>query len=70
MNSLQKNNTFELIELSKGNKEMKNKWIFKLKKNGEKKIVKYKARCVVKGLSRSKELILMWSSFSCKNELH
>lgn len=37
MNSLQKNNTFELIELSKGNKEMKNKWIFKLKKNGEKK---------------------------------
>lgn len=35
MNSLKKNNTYELVELPKGNKPMKNKWVFKLKKDGD-----------------------------------
>ncbi|GKV53845.1 hypothetical protein SLEP1_g60358, partial [Rubroshorea leprosula] len=53
MNSLQKNNTYELVELPKGRKTLKNKWVFKLKKDGD-KIVRYKARLVVKGFSQKK----------------
>ena len=45
MNSLNKNKTYDLVELPKG------KWVFKLKKDGD-KLVKYKARLVVKGFSQ------------------
>ena len=48
MDSLQKNDTYELVELPKGKKVSKNKWVFKLKKDGS-KLVKYKARFIVKG---------------------
>ena len=51
MNSLHKNKTYELIELPKGKKALRNKWVFKLKKDSE-KLVKYKARLVVKGFSQ------------------
>ena len=51
MNSLQKNKTYELVELPKGKKALRNKWVFKLKKDSE-KLVKYKARLVVKGFSQ------------------
>ena len=50
MNSLHKNKTYELVELPKGKKALRNKWVFKLKKDIE-KLVKYKARLVVKGFS-------------------
>ena len=48
MNSLWKNDTYKLIELQKGRKALRNKWVFKLKNNDEKSL-KYKARLVVKG---------------------
>uniref|UniRef100_A0A2N9IAG3 CCHC-type domain-containing protein n=1 Tax=Fagus sylvatica TaxID=28930 RepID=A0A2N9IAG3_FAGSY len=51
MNSLHKNNTYELVELPKGKKALRNKWVFKLKKDGE-KLVNYKARLVVKGFNQ------------------
>jgi hypothetical protein len=51
MNSLHKNNIYELVELPKGKKALRNKWVFKLKKDGE-KLVKYKARLVVKGFNQ------------------
>ena len=51
MNSLHKNKTYELVELPKGKKALRNKWVFKLKKDGE-KLVKYKAQLVVKGFSQ------------------
>ena len=51
MNSLHKNKTYELVELPKCKKALRNKWVFKLKKDSE-KIVKYKARLVVKGFSQ------------------
>ncbi|GKU96422.1 hypothetical protein SLEP1_g9661 [Rubroshorea leprosula] len=54
MNSLHKSNTFELMELPKGRKTLKNKWVFKLKKDGD-KIVRYKAQLVVKGFSKKKK---------------
>ena len=53
MNSLNKNKnkTYDLVELPKGKKILKNKWVFKLKKDGD-KLVKHKARLVVKGFSQ------------------
>ena len=51
MNSLHNNNTYELVELPKGKKALRNKWVFKLKKDGE-KLVKYKARLMVKSFNR------------------
>ena len=53
MNSLKKNNTFDLVELPKGRKILKNKWVFKLKQ-GDGNIVKHKARLVVKGFGQKK----------------
>ena len=51
MNSLHKNKTYQFVELLKGKKALRNKWVFKLKKDSE-KLVKYKARLVVKGFSQ------------------
>ena len=51
MNSLNKNKIYDLVELPKGKKVLKNKWVFKLKKNGD-KLMKYKARLLVKGFSQ------------------
>ena len=54
MESLQKNQTYEIVELPRGKKALKNKWVFKLKKDGSGKVVKYKARLVVKGFQQKK----------------
>ena len=51
MNSLWKNDTYKLIELLKGRKTLKNKRVFKLK-NDDKKLLKYKARLVLKGFGQ------------------
>ncbi|CAH9088439.1 unnamed protein product [Cuscuta epithymum] len=53
MDSLKKNNTYELVNLPRGKKVLKNRWVFKNKKDGE-KIVKRKARLVVKGCNQKK----------------
>ena len=42
MNSLKKNDTYDLVELPNGRKPLKNKWMFKLKKE-DNQIIKYKA---------------------------
>lgn len=54
MESLQKNNTYEIVELPRGKKALRNKWVFKLKKDGNGEVVKYKARLVVKGFQQKK----------------
>ena len=41
MNSLNKNKTYDLVELPKGKKVLRNKWVFKLMKDDD-KLVKYK----------------------------
>ena len=51
MISLWKNDTYELTELPNGRKELKNKWVFKLKKDDE-KMLNYKACLVVKGFNQ------------------
>ena len=50
MNSLWKNDTYKLTELPKGRKTLKNKWVFNIKNDNE-KLLKYKARLVVKGFN-------------------
>ena len=42
MDSFYKNETYELVELLKGIKELKNKFVFKLKRENIGKLVKYK----------------------------
>ena len=54
MHSLLKNDTYELVELPKGRKALWNKWVFKLKKDSDGKLLKYKARLVVKGFGQKK----------------
>ena len=54
MESLPKNNTYELVKLPKGRKALRNKWVYKLKKDGRGDLVKYKARLVVKGFGQKK----------------
>ena len=54
MGSLQKNGTYQLVELPKGKRPLKCKWVFKLKKDGNGKLVRYKARLVVKGFEQKK----------------
>ena len=51
MNSLWKNDIYELTEPPKGRKALNNKWVFKLK-NGDEKLLKHKACLVVKGFSQ------------------
>lgn len=52
MNSLKKNNTWELAALPKGRKALSNKWIYKIKRNPDGTIERYKARLVIKGFSQ------------------
>ena len=49
-----KNHTYELVELPKGMKVLTNIWVFKLKRHDSEKLVKHKARLVVKGNSQTK----------------
>ncbi|KAK9914377.1 hypothetical protein M0R45_038160 [Rubus argutus] len=52
MESLLKNGTYELVKLPKGRKALKNKWVFKLKKDENQQLTKFKARLVVKGFEQ------------------
>jgi hypothetical protein len=53
MDSLENNQTWDLVQLPMGKRALQNKWFYKLKKEdgGEKR---YKARLVVKGFSQKK----------------
>ena len=53
MDSLENNQTWDLVQLLVGKRALQNKWIYKLKEEdgGEKR---YKARLVVKGFAQKK----------------
>ena len=51
-NSLIQNNTWTLNDLPEGRKPLKCKWVFKIKKNSDGTIDRYKARLVIKGYSQ------------------
>eukprot|EP00253_Pinus_taeda_P025601 PITA_25601 len=49
INAIERNKTWDLIELPKGNEFIGVKWVYKTKSNAEGKIERHKARLVVKG---------------------
>jgi hypothetical protein len=51
LNSMKKNNVWELVSLPNNRKPIGCKWIFKRKLNAMGKIEKYKARLVAKGFT-------------------
>jgi hypothetical protein len=51
MEALDKNEAWDLVELSTGRNPIGNKWVFKKKLNAKGKVEKYKARLVAKGYS-------------------
>ena len=52
IDSLLEKKTWELVKLPKGRKTLQNKWVYKIKHEGEGKKERYKARLVVKGFSQ------------------
>jgi hypothetical protein len=52
MDSLDKNEAWDIVELPTGRKYVGSKWLFKKKFNAEGKVEKYKARLVEKGYSQ------------------
>lgn len=49
IDSIERNMTWELVKPPKGHKVIGLKWIYKIKKDAEENIVKYKARLVANG---------------------
>src|ERR1044072_2690340 len=49
LESIEKNNTWELVDLPERKKEIGVKWVYKVKANPKGEIVKHKARLVAKG---------------------
>lgn len=47
--SIEKNHTWDLVELPTGVKPIGLKWVFKIKRNADGSVIKYKARLVAKG---------------------
>lgn len=54
MDAIEKNKTWVLTDLPPGRKAISLKWVYKLKKNTEGEIVKYKARLVARGFVQKK----------------
>jgi hypothetical protein len=52
MASLDKNEAWDVVELTNGRNPIGNKWVFKKKLNAEGKVEKYKARLVGEGYSQ------------------
>ena len=50
--SIERNDTWELTSLSKGEKAIGVKWVYKVKKNVNGEIERYKVRLAVKGYSQ------------------
>lgn len=50
--SIKKNDTWELATLPKGQKAIGVKWVYKVKKNAQGEVEKYKARLVAKGYNQ------------------
>ncbi|GJR12854.1 retrovirus-related pol polyprotein from transposon TNT 1-94 [Tanacetum coccineum] len=50
--ALHKNKTWELVPLPGGRKPIGNKWVYKIKRNGDDQVERYRARLVVKGYAQ------------------
>ena len=56
MESLDKNEAWDLVEFSTGRNPIGSKWVFKKKLNAEGKVEKYKAQLVAKGYSQVEDI--------------
>ena len=56
MQSILKNETWELVKLSTGKKPIGLKWVYKLKRNSDGEVVKHKARLVGKGYVQKQDI--------------
>ena len=56
MDSLHENHTYELTELPKGKRVLRNKWVYKLKPGDAENPRRYKYHIVVNGFEQEKEL--------------
>lgn len=52
LQSLEKNGTWNLVELPEGRRAVDNKWVFKIKRNSDGSVDRYKARLVARGFSQ------------------
>ncbi|KAL0408386.1 UNVERIFIED_CONTAM: Retrovirus-related Pol polyprotein from transposon TNT 1-94 [Sesamum radiatum] len=50
--SLEKNATWDVVDLSKGKKAIGSKWVYKIKLNPDRSVERYKARLVAKGYNQ------------------
>ncbi|GJY77060.1 retrovirus-related pol polyprotein from transposon TNT 1-94 [Tanacetum coccineum] len=50
--ALHKNKTWELVPLPGGRKSIGNKWVYKIKRNGDDQVERYRARLVVNGYAQ------------------
>ncbi|KAL4382962.1 hypothetical protein GQ457_15G015010 [Hibiscus cannabinus] len=50
--ALHKNNTWDLVPLPQGRKPIGNKWVFKIKRNGDNQVERYCGRLMVKGCAQ------------------
>jgi hypothetical protein len=55
MDSLERNKTWDLVELPKDRKVVDCKWVYKLKRVVDDKVKRYKANLVVKGYSQKED---------------
>ena len=68
--SLHENHTYDLVELPKGERPLKNKWVYRLKTEENSSQPRYKVRLVVKGFSQRKVLTLMRFSHRGEDVFH
>ncbi|KAE8673431.1 hypothetical protein F3Y22_tig00111783pilonHSYRG00232 [Hibiscus syriacus] len=61
--ALHKNNTWDLVPLPQGRKPIGNKWVFKIKRNGDDQVERYRARLVVKGYAQKEEQLDVKTTF-------
>ena len=65
MESLHKNEAWDLVEFPVGRKPISSKWVFKKKTNAEGKVEKYKAWLVLKGYTQVSGIDFGDIFFSC-----
>ncbi|CAI7774796.1 unnamed protein product [Closterium sp. NIES-54] len=56
LNSIEENDTWELVELPEGRKTITSKWLFKIKSDADGKIERYKSRLVAKGYQQKEKV--------------
>lgn len=52
LKALKENNTWEIVELPEGKREIGNKWVYKTKFNSDETLERYKVRLVAKGYNQ------------------